>query len=127
MKKKITIILIIIPLLIIYLFVGHRYHIYIPCPIHFMTGYYCPGCGVTRMLFSILKLDFYQAFRYNPLLFILLPFFVFFYIESLIAEGKNRKALYNKVPDYIYIIVLIILIIYAILRNIFPYLAPTVV
>lgn len=35
-------------------------------------GLYCPGCGGTRMVQSILKLDFYQAFRYNPLVFVLL-------------------------------------------------------
>ena len=42
---------------------------------------YCPGCGVTRMIKSILKFDFYQAFRYNPLCFILfiisIPYFIY--------------------------------------------------
>ena len=32
----------------------------------------CAGCGGTRMFLSILKLDFYQAFRYNPYVFSLL-------------------------------------------------------
>ena len=36
------------------------------------TGFYCPGCGVTRLIFSLLQFDFYQAFRYNPLIFIIL-------------------------------------------------------
>jgi len=127
MNKKKYLLFIIIPLLIIYLLIGHKYHMYIPCPIHFITGFYCPGCGVTRMLLSLIKLDFYQAFRYNPLLFIMFPFFIFFYIESLIAEINNKKALYNKVPNYIYIIIIVILVMYGILRNIFPFLAPTVV
>ena len=57
----------------------------IPCPFHFITGLYCPGCGITRMIKSILKLDFYQAFRYNQLLFILLPFFIIIIIDLFIS------------------------------------------
>ena len=125
MKKRYYIIL--IPLLIIYLILSHKYGFYIPCPFKFVTGFYCPGCGITRMLYSLLKLDFYQAFRYNPLLFILFPFFLFFFIEDIYSKIKNKTSLYNKVPNIIYIILLIIIIIYGILRNILPYLAPTVV
>ena len=30
----------------------------IPCPIKFTTGFDCPGCGISRVLFSYLRLDF---------------------------------------------------------------------
>lgn len=124
MKKKILICFLLLTLLITYLHLGNKFHIYIDCPIKKLTGLYCPGCGITRMLFAILQLDFYQAFRYNPLLFICLPFFIFFIIESLISK---KEPLYNKIPTKIWIIIIIVFIIYGILRNIpfFDFLAPT--
>ena len=46
----------------------------IKCLWNEMTGLYCPGCGITRMLIAMIQLDFYQAFRYNPFLFLLIIF-----------------------------------------------------
>ncbi len=124
MKKKILISSTLLVLLITYLYLGNKFHIYIDCPIKTITGLNCPGCGITRMLLAILQLDFYQAFRYNPLLFICLPFFIFFYLESIISK---KEPLYNKIPTKVWIIIIIVFIIYGILRNIpfFDFLAPT--
>lgn len=124
MKKKVLISITLLILLITYLYLGNKFHIYIDCPIKKITGLYCPGCGITRMLLSILQLDVYQAFRYNPLLFICLPFFVFFIIESIISK---KEPLYNKIPTKIWVMIIIMFIIYGILRNIpfFDFLAPT--
>lgn len=126
MKKKLIIALILFLLLIGYLILGNYFHIYIDCPIKKITGLYCPGCGVTRMLSSMLTLDFYQAFRYNPLLFINLPIILFLLIESIIAK---KEPLYNKIPTKVWVFVIIILLSYGILRNIpfFDFLAPTVI
>lgn len=46
----------------------------IPCLFHYVTGLKCPGCGITRMLISILRLDFAAAFQYNAAVLCLLPF-----------------------------------------------------
>ena len=99
----------------------------IPCPFHFITGLYCPGCGITRMIKSILKLDFYQAFRYNQLLFILLPFFIIIIIDLFISIIIKKKSIYKKIPEYVWIIIVIILIIFGIIRNIIPFFAPTTI
>lgn len=126
MKKKITITIIFLILLISYLYLGNKLNVYINCPIKEITGLYCPGCGITRMLQAILQLNFYQAFRHNPLLFISLPFFIFFTIEGIITK---KDPLYNKIPNKILITIIIIFIIYGILRNLplFDFLAPTIV
>lgn len=126
MKKKITITIIFLILLISYLYLGNKLNVYINCPIKEITGLYCPGCGITRMLQAILQLNFYQAFRHNPLLFISLPFFIFFTVEGIITK---KDPLYNKIPNKILITIIIIFIIYGILRNLplFDFLAPTIV
>ena len=101
-------------------------HLYIDCPIKKITGLYCPGCGITRMFLSLLKLDFYQAFRYNPLLFITLPVFLFFIGNAILTK---KTPLYNKVPDKIWIVVIVLFIGYGVLRNIpfFDFLAPSLI
>ena len=127
MKKALLKFLIVVLILIAYLLLGHFFHLYFRCPIYTVTKLYCPGCGLTRMLLSILKLDFYQAFRYNPLIFIMLPFIIFLYIEKTYSETKNKKSISKKIPNYVWYIILIIVLLYGILRNIIPYLEPTVI
>lgn len=122
--KKLIKPLIIILILIIYLAISNLIKIYIPCPIKELTGFYCPGCGITRMFFSILCLDFYQAFRYNPLLFIAIIPSIFLYIDYL---NNKEKSIYKKIPQKFWYFLIIILLIYGVLRNIpiFSFLAPT--
>ncbi|MBO6195097.1 MAG: DUF2752 domain-containing protein [Bacilli bacterium] len=123
MKKKIIFIIFLIILSVLVL----EDIISIPCPIHFITKLYCPGCGITRMIKSIIKLDFYQAFRYNQLVFILFPFFLFLIIDYLIKIISKKEPIYKKIPEYVWIILIILLLIFGIIRNIFPYFAPTTI
>ncbi|MEB3367895.1 DUF2752 domain-containing protein [Saccharopolyspora mangrovi] len=44
-----------------------------PCPIKLLTGLDCPGCGITRTLFSLLRADLPSALHYNALAVLLLP------------------------------------------------------
>lgn len=113
--KKVVLSILGIILFISYYYLSKYTGLYIPCIFHELTNLYCPGCGVTRMCFSILKLDFYQAFRYNPLVFILLIGFI---LCKLFKIKLPKSALY---------ILLLIVILYGILRNIdiFGYLKPT--
>lgn len=94
------------------------------CVFYNITGLFCPGCGVTRMVLSLLRLDFYQAFRYNPLIFILLILSMFYIIYSLIRYKKIVK-LNNK----LLVLLTVLVVIYWILRNTFyfEFLAPTVI
>lgn len=39
----------------------------IGCPIRWVTGISCAGCGMTRAYLSLLHLDIRQAFLYHPL------------------------------------------------------------
>ena len=124
MIKRIGIVLI----CIIFILIIYSMGIYIPCPIHLITGLHCPGCGITRCIVSILELDFYKAFRYNPLIFILLPFLCSYVIYKLYIWILDRKDnVTNKLKGYPMYILIIILIGYGILRNIsyFSWLAPT--
>ena len=97
-----------------------KYDIGIPCFINLITGLYCPGCGGTRAIKSLLRLDILQAFRYNSLIITILPFAILYIIYKYIFNGKK------KVPDWVWISLLIIAMIFGIIRNIplFHFLAP---
>ena len=120
-KKEMKLILLLISFLIIFLFLNKVFNFTIPCLFHEITNLYCPGCGITRMFLALFKLDFYQAFRYNPLVFILLILSIVYFLVKKIGK------LNFKLPNYIYYYLLVIVIIYGILRNIplFSFLAPT--
>lgn len=82
------------------------------------------------MLESLLFGNFYQAFRFNPLLFILLPFGAVLLIDWSITRrnvSHNRKALVDRVPEWVWIGLIVIAVLYGILRNLAPFsfLAPT--
>ncbi len=44
------------------------------CPFLWLTGFECPGCGSQRALHSLFTLNFADAFFYNPLAIIALPY-----------------------------------------------------
>lgn len=122
---KMKLILILISFLIIYFILSELLDVGIPCLFYEITGYYCPGCGITRLLFSLLKLDFYQAFRYNPLIFILIIITGIYWLVKFILKKFMNISI--EIPNYVYYILLVIVIIFGILRNIpmFDFLSPT--
>lgn len=90
----------------------------IPCPFHAVTGLNCPGCGVSRMLLSLLRLDFRAAFRHNavllcmlPLLLALIGFWIYRYIRfGTRSFGKRLQALE--------LILVVILVVWGVVRNV---------
>ena len=127
-KRKITTFLFLFICACIALIAFKYFNIGIPCPIKTLTGFDCPGCGITRCILSIFELNFYQAFRYNMLVFCLIVLYVLYLIARLVKYifKKDSKII---IPDYVYIILIVITIVFGILRNIdaFSFLAPTVV
>lgn len=89
------------------------------CPIHAVTGLYCPGCGITRAATSLVGLDIHQAFRFNPLLFLLLPLYGAYAWAH--AKGKRRWS------QGIMIGMLVLTLSFGVARNLPPwsFLAPT--
>ena len=121
MNKNIRNVIIIVLAVIIYLIQGHFTHIYIPCLFHSVTGLWCAGCGGSRMVISILHGDFKQAFYYNQLLFVSTPIFLFFFIDYIISNIISKKELYKSIPKFVYYIYIVLLVLFMILRNIYPY------
>ena len=99
--------------------IAPTFNIHIPCVFREITGLYCPGCGLTRATLALLGGDVYQSFRYNMLVYILLP-------SILIHDILNKKG-HKKFSSILMIILMIVTAIFFVLRNTeaFSWLAPT--
>ncbi len=99
------------------------------CVIYKISGYYCPGCGAGRACYSILHGRLVQAFRYNPLLCILLPWIALYLgacgIQWLLT---GKETISRRIPIEFTYVLLAVVILYGIVRNIevypFTLLAP---
>jgi hypothetical protein len=89
----------------------------IPCPIYSLTGLECPACGVSRMLVSIVKLDFAAAFAYNPFLMIAGPVIIAYLVFSEIKYIKTGSPSMGKWEILLWVLSGAA-IVYGIIRNI---------
>ena len=69
----------------------------IGCPIKFLTGISCMGCGMTRAYLSLLHLDFAGAFRYHPLFSIPVIATVIFLFRSRISQKIVKVLLFTTI------------------------------
>lgn len=70
---------------------------FIPCPFHYITGFFCPGCGSQRAVHLLLHGDVVGAFRFNPLMVLTLPVLIYgmtITIANWIFETKYRLMLF---------------------------------
>ncbi|WP_246178802.1 DUF2752 domain-containing protein [Actinomadura decatromicini] len=90
---------------------------YPTCPFLLLTGYYCPGCGMMRLVHALTHGDVGTAFGFNPLLFLLLPVFGYLYVRWTVLAARGlpmRSALFRPAVAYAF---LGLLIVYWVVRN----------
>lgn len=89
-----------------------------PCIFHMLTGYYCCGCGGTRSFYALLNGNFVESFKYNPIVI----FGVFLFILKWIELISGKKIIPGN--DILFYIITGIFLIFYIIRNFIPALAP---
>jgi hypothetical protein len=99
----------------------------VDCPWKKIFDIDCAGCGTTRMVVSLIQLDFYQAFRFNPFIFVLLVLCILYLGYVLIC--KLLKKNYITIGKKTFIVIVLLSLIFMIFRNIngFEFLKPTVI
>ena len=89
-----------------------------PCPTRALFGLWCPGCGSSRMLYSLLHLDVPSALRYNAVG--VLAVLVLLWSFAVWTVGRARDRHYpqwyrwRRAPQ----IVLAIVVCWFVIRNI---------
>ena len=92
--------------------------LYIPCLFRLITGYRCPGCGISHMFNELSKGNIVNAFHHNGFVLILLiPAIIYFFYRSK-RYIKDNQTSYSILEIVILTIVLISAIIFAVYRNI---------
>jgi len=111
---------------LVLLFIGIAYYLFckltnlsLGCPLRSMTGLLCPGCGLTRMCFSLINLDIKGALYNNAGFFLLTPVFLIVavsYNYNYIKSGSTSLTRWHKI---LLALCVVLLVCFGILRNIF--------
>lgn len=89
----------------------------IPCPFHLLTGWNCPGCGVTRMCLALLRLDLAGAWQANPGLMLLLPFLAVLLLSLAVRYIRTGRGLPSPGEQKLIWCGVAYLLLYGLLRN----------
>ncbi|WP_293947393.1 MULTISPECIES: DUF2752 domain-containing protein [unclassified Sphingobacterium] len=66
-------------------------HILIPCLWKAISGYECPGCGLTTAFIALLQMKWGDAWSANPMIFVLIPVFIFLILKDF-RRFKRRLS-----------------------------------
>lgn len=65
----------------------------ISCPIWYLFGVPCCGCGMTRATMALLRFDFIRALSFHPLVFFM-PIFLILYIYCRLKNINTNNLIY---------------------------------
>lgn len=81
------------------------------CSFRYATGFYCPGCGGTRAVLSLLQGRLGQSFFYHPLVpyvFFSSVAFMISHVLNILTKGKVKA--WKLRPIFFYILIAILLV-----------------
>lgn len=94
MKANVVAALLIGGAITLYVFPPAQYGFYPRCPLYSFAHLRCPGCGGTRAAAALLHGNFAEAFRYNALVFIMLPMVIGYLVRaywSMMRRGPQHS------------------------------------
>ena len=89
-----------------------------PCPVHYLTGWYCPGCGSLRALHHLLQGDLRGAWAMNPLTVVLLPFIAYGLFSHAFLQVRGRELPQPFLPALWIRALCVLIIVFGIARNV---------
>jgi hypothetical protein len=90
------------------------------CPVKSLTHYDCPGCGSQRAVHALLNFEFREAFRQNALLVLALPYLALSVVLNVMKAPSEKMLRWRNVlfGHHATLIILVIVIGFAVLRNV---------
>lgn len=102
--------------------------IFPPCPVFYLTGWYCPGCGSLRALHQLLHGNLPAAWAMNPLTVLLLPFVCYGLASHAVRLFRGQALPQRFIPASWIRALGTVIVIFGIVRNLpfypFDLLAP---
>lgn len=104
--------------LLVYYRLDPSQHFFPRCPLHWLTGLHCPGCGTQRALHALLHCHWQQAAGHNLLAALYAPVVAFGTAQGLWAavSGRPGRQSFLYRPWFGWLTVALVLS-FAVLRN----------
>lgn len=96
---------------------GLSYKLSTPCFLHEIFHLYCPGCGGTRAVSSLLRFRVVDSLLCNPMVIYFAALIVYFYIGVLYTAIRNNGRRYYKIYDWMLWTMIVLLIGLFVIRN----------
>ena len=92
-------------------------HFFPVCPLFALTGFACPGCGLTRGFHALFHGDWLTAIDFNALIpvWVVIFGYVFISLMLLAVRGKGQP-MWPTSPKFLWAF-MIVLLIFGVLRN----------
>lgn len=116
MHKKVKTILLIFTFGFVYALIVRYTPFCIPCFFKTITGFSCPGCGITHLILRLINFDFYGAYLANRFLFVTSPIILVIVILNFFCKKEIRTAPFTGGLTLIYACSLVV---WGVVRNIF--------
>ena len=100
-----------------YLYIFQKFKVGIPCLFYNLTGWKCPGCGMTHALSEIWNGNFENALEYNVLSLTVLPIVCIYLLYRSVRDALGKGEGFY-IWEYIMLAVLFITVLfYGYIRN----------
>ena len=92
--------------------------------ITYQLGFYCPGCGNTRAVISLLHGDIFSSIRFNPMIVFSLLILLALYVEILLEFFNKTIKIIPRSAKF-WLVLLTVSILFYVLRNFIFILSPS--
>ncbi|HVQ38797.1 MAG TPA: DUF2752 domain-containing protein [Pyrinomonadaceae bacterium] len=94
----------------LFIFEPGKSGVFLVCPFFALTGFACPGCGSTRGLHQLLHGNVVAAFKFNPLMMVMLPFLLYALVRYTNAVLRGQRLKGNQLDaKYIWLLFFVVL------------------
>jgi hypothetical protein len=87
-----------------------------PCPFRALTGWWCPGCGLTRATHHLLHGDVLGALRFNALTPFVLTLIAVLWVDWY-ARSIGKRPMLGRIPGWATAAAIVAAVTFAVLRN----------
>ena len=87
------------------------------CPLYSMTGFACPGCGLTRGFHALFHGDVMGALDYNALIPVFAAFLGYLFLSMFLVAVRGRGLTMGKLNGPLLWTVFGLLLVFGVLRN----------
>ena len=88
------------------------------CPLYSLTGYACPGCGMTRGFHALFHGDVLTAIDFNALIPVWCVIFGYLFVSLVLVAVRGRGLSMWMVKPWVLSAFLLLLLSFGVLRNI---------